>query len=193
MAQPLWRDGLSVLILCAATLVFDAAGASAQSVSRSFTDLERQLAVGESITVTDETGHELAGKISELSPTSLTLLVDRQPRTFSENQVRRVQQRRFDSLWNGVLIGGGVGAAVGLASVIYWLIADPNECRGGPCMQDMLGPTIIGSLVGVGVDVAIKTNLTVYQSPSSRRSMQSRTAVLLVAQGRKGAGLTIRF
>ena len=193
MAQSLWRDGLSVLILCCAMLIFDAGGASAQSISHSFTELEKQVAVGESITVTDETGHELAGKISELSPISLTLLVDRKPWTLSENQVRRVQQRRFDSLANGVLIGGGVGAAVGLASVIYWWIADPNECGGGPCMQDMLGPTIIGGLVGLGVDAAIKTNRTVYQSPSSRRSMQSLSTVLLVAPGRKGAGLMIRF
>jgi hypothetical protein len=193
MAQFLRRNGLSVAILCAALLAFSAASASAQSINRSFAELQKQVNVGQSVTVTDAGGNKVAGRIVDLSPGSLTLLVDRQPRTFAETQVQRVQQRRFDSLANGTLIGAGVGAGVGLAFVIYWLVVDPNECTGSPCWSDMLAPTILGTLTGLGIDAAIKANVTLYQSSTSPPSARFASPVLLVTRAGRGAGLTIRF
>jgi hypothetical protein len=105
------------------------------------------------------------------------LLVAGQPRTFAEDQVGRVQQRRFDSLWNGLLIGAGVAAAAGLAYVTYWWIADPNECD-GPCMEDMLFPTVMGTLVGLGIDAAIKTNVTLYDVSASTHDNSRLTSSL---------------
>ena len=62
---------------------------------------------------------------------------------------RRAQPQKRDSIWNGVLIGAAVGAAPG----VYWLMADPNECT-GLCPEEY-GFIAAGALIGGLIDWAI--------------------------------------
>jgi hypothetical protein len=67
-----------------------------------------------------------------------------------------VRQRK-DSLWNGVIVGAGLGALVGIAGSP--LISDCSECAGFnvPLTFGVLGAGI-GAAVGAGIDAMRNTN-----------------------------------
>ena len=71
-------------------------------------------------------------------------------------QQQPVRQRR-DSLWNGVLVGAGLGALVGIAGSP--LISDCSECSGFnvPLTFGVLGAGI-GAGVGAGIDAMRNSN-----------------------------------
>ncbi len=68
-----------------------------------------------------------------------------------------VPPRRKDSLWNGVIIGAGLGALVGAAGSP--VISDCSECSGFnvPLTFGVLGAGI-GAAVGAGIDALRNTN-----------------------------------
>jgi hypothetical protein len=134
---------------------------SAQAPVSSFSELKDRLTVGRAITVTDSAGRRTAGRLSEISEASLRLLIDGTVQTFFVQDVRLVQQRRADSLVNGLLIGGAAGAAYG----VYWYIRDPNECGGRVCGSDLAAGAAVGAAIGLAIDAGIKNNITVYLAP----------------------------
>ena len=147
----------AVMSLVSATLAFP------QTPVSSFSDLKDLLIVGHTITVTDTAGRRTAGRLSEISEASLGVLVDGTPNSFSASDVRRVQERRGDSLVNGLLIG----AASGAAYAIYWYVRDPNECHNTVCGSDLARGVAIGGAIGLAIDAAIKHNVTVYLRPDA--------------------------
>ena len=74
-----------------------------------FADLQRWLKPGQSVIVTDESGKDTHGTLSAITPSSLTLLGPG-GQTFDEAAVTKLTVR--DGIWNGVLIGLGVGAVI---------------------------------------------------------------------------------
>jgi hypothetical protein len=170
-----------------AVLVLLAMPVSAQAPVSSFSALKDRLTVGRAITVTDSAGRRTAGRLSDISEASLRLLVDGSTKTFSAQEVRRVQERRADSLINGLLIGGAAGAAYG----VYWYIRDPNECGGRVCGSDLAAGAAVGAAIGLAIDAAIKKNITVYLA-SGPAGAGHRT----LAPGRSGtvrAGVVVRW
>lgn len=101
------RRRLGGLVLAVA-LVPNAA--SAQTVARSFDELQRTLKVGQTVFVTDESGRQTQGKVADVSASSLVILTP-ETRTFVEGAVTEI--RRTDRLWKGALIGLGAGAIPG--------------------------------------------------------------------------------
>ena len=190
------RDAL-VILTCVLVLPGSASGVRAQpavepepvAVTRSFRELKDRVRSGATIFVTDASGREVRGTLSELSETSLSLMVDGGLREFSESEVSVIKLRQRDSLWNGFL----VGVAAGTAPALYWLLADPNECSGSICMEDLMIGVIAGGAIGLAVDAAVQARVIVYRGPPSSSTSAAITVSPIVGEGRKGVALGISF
>ena len=82
---------------------------------------------------------------------------ERRTVSFTPAEQNTVLSRRRDSLWNGVIVGAGLGALVGIAGSP--LISDCSECAGFnvPLTFGVLGAGI-GAAVGAGIDAMRNTN-----------------------------------
>jgi hypothetical protein len=76
---------------------------------------------------------------------------ERRTVSFTPAKQNAVLSRRRDSLWNGVIVGAGLGALVGVAGSP--LISDCSECAGFnvPLTFGVLGAGV-GAAVGAGFD-----------------------------------------
>jgi hypothetical protein len=85
--------------------------AAAQSSTDSFERMTSTLRAGDRLVVTEHDGRKSTGRVVFATPGSLTLVVPdgaiEQRRVFDRAAVAVV--RRTDSLWNGILIGAGIG------------------------------------------------------------------------------------
>ena len=100
-------------LLVASTVLFALGNASvgAQTIASSFEELLLKVKPGDTVYVTDDTGRERKAQILDLSSSSLMLSVDGTRQDLSQNNLKRMRQRLPDPVWNGALIGGGVGLA----------------------------------------------------------------------------------
>lgn len=180
------RHGLHWLAM-AVTLLPRTAGA--QTIARSFEELQRLFKPGPTVVVTDLMGRRTTGRVVDLSESSLVL----EPRgeggtrrTFAESSVAEI--RRTDSAWSGTLIGlaVGIGLAKGLCE------QDWELCRGASVVgaqfgvrglpvngSHVFGPLMLSALIGGplagGLIDRAKGNNTIYLARS--RSSQSSVAV----------------
>lgn len=147
------------LVAIAVVALGFASGAGAQELAGSFDQLRVLVKTGDTIRVTDDAGHETAGKLMDLTPESLALLVNGHRRDFRDNDVDVVRQRRQDSLANGALWGFGVGAGLGLLAAASWC---EYECNPGlvALVTTLYGG--VGAGVGVGIDAMIVRNQVIY-------------------------------
>ena len=176
--------------LAAAVALFPTS-VGAQTVAQSFDELQGTVKVGQIVFVTDESGRLTKGKVADLSASSLTVLAP-EKRTFGESTVTRIN--RADGVWNGALIGLGVGAIPGAwLGTVY---CDECQNRTGPVLIGVLLFGGIGAAIGGGFDVLFgKVGRLVYTS--RRLPLQSqRTGVIvspLIGKDRRGVLLSVRF
>lgn len=190
------RRGSLVMVTWGSLLLGSIEGVAAQTagqagpapVAYSFDELRVHIQPGATIIVTDSAGHEVNGELTDLSDTFLDVLVSGKSKTFTQAEVERIQRRQRDPLWNGFLIG----AAAGTAPAIYWLIADPNECGNSICLDDLAIGVLISAPIGLAIDAAIRSTVVVYRGPS-KSSKTTLTLAPIVANRRKGVGLTMSF
>jgi thiamine pyrophosphate-dependent acetolactate synthase large subunit-like protein len=71
---------------------------------------------GQKVSITDDQGQEIKGRISTMTADGLTILVDGGSADVPYDRIVRID-RPNDSLANGALIGFGVGAALGLTAI----------------------------------------------------------------------------
>ena len=147
--------------------------------------LTEQVPAGEVVYVTDAAGATVRGKLMRISNDVVELRMNTTTRDIRASDVVRIQWQKRDSLLNGIVIGGGIGAIHG----IYWLIADPNECT-GLCAEDYVAIGV-GALLGGFIDRAIKKKVTVYDS-ASRRSTKLTVSPILVRE-RRGLQVAVTF
>lgn len=162
----------------------------AQPAVQSFSELARVVAAGQSVTVTDAAGVETTGRVTQLSPTSLTLALDSAVRSFTESEVRLIQRKHKDSLLNGALIGAGVTVAVPLtvAAVV---------CASEHCDWSGQAAALIAVYAGVGagigslIDLAVTGKQTIYLP--SQPPKPSVSIAPSVARDGKGVQVVWRF
>ena len=136
--------------------------------------LRKPPAPGKEVAVTQSTsGTEVRGRIVELSPTTLAMLVDGKRVDMSINTVLRIETLT-DSIQNGALIGGIV--FLGWTAFSCATLA----AEAGNCPQAILVSTLFGTLAGAGIDAMNGGRTTIYSKPPS-------TMALAVAPTRKGA------
>jgi hypothetical protein len=76
--------------------------------------------VGETVSVLDATGGETRGRIFAISDRAIALTVGDRRHVLDSALVRRIERRRSDSVWNGVLVGTVGGAFWGAFS--GWIV-----------------------------------------------------------------------
>lgn len=162
------RLAIAVLTLTVATT------AEGQEVAR-FDQLGSLLGPGDSVSVTDTSGGELAGRITSLSASSLSLVINGREREMSEDDVAAIRQRHRDSLKNGALWGlvsGGAFAAT--LSVLMWEASDDAADAIG-FVASYAG---LGTAIGIGVDALITGRRTLYQRPKQTGARYSVAPML---------------
>jgi len=106
-----------------------------------------RVAPGEAVTLLDTDGHRLAGRIARVSSSGLTLVQRGQTTAVPLQRVARITVT--DSNRNGAIIGGLIGAAIGLAGGAALNAICVNE--GGECLATVLGLTAAGAASGAGI------------------------------------------
>jgi hypothetical protein len=129
--------------------------------AQSWPDLVARLETGSPVAVTDAQGIEVRGRVAAASAASLTLDLDGTARRFAPTEVRQVR-RNGDRLWNGLLIGAGIG-------VLGNALAD-NRCSGEPVKCDSQIAERVAFLAmttaaGIGIDALHRDRRLVYESP----------------------------
>lgn len=136
-----------------------------------FEDLKGYVAVGDTVYVVETSGRESRGKIVSFSSLALTLAVAGTDRAVSADDVVRVDRRRRDSIWNGVLLGAGAGALVGFG---LGRGADSPTCprSGVECGQGALigtvGGAVWGAIGGWIADALVRKRETIYDAHGRR-------------------------
>jgi hypothetical protein len=177
--------------LSAVALFFagQAALASAQGVPASFRDLQFLVAPGDRVVVVDATGAETKGRISELDGSTLSIKSGDGERRFREDDVVIIRQRQHDSVLNGVLIGAGVGAGLGLISELTCGALD-EYCPYTGIVT--IGSAMWGTFMGATIDLLHRTRRDVFRRAADPAS-KSLTVAPLVARRGAGAQVALRW
>ena len=176
---------LVVILLGAAT------DARAQEVAGTFDQLRVLVKAGDTISVTDNAGRELTGKIAELSSTSLALLVGGQRHDLPAAEVNTIRQRRGDPLANGAKWGFGIGATLGLLGGLAVANESDDDSDAAFVVFGTLFYAGVGAGIGAGLDALIASRQVIY----ARRSSASARLTLkpFATRRRQGAMVAIAF
>jgi len=130
----------------------------------------------EVIVIQSGSGEEFRGRLVELSPTTLGLLVNGKRVDLPLENVLRIDGRH-DSLKNGAVIGAAVMAGL---SVFGCAQGFSNNAQ---CATGLIVNTGIGALLGVGIDALRKGRTTIYSKP----------AAVAVAPSGRGARVQVKL
>ncbi len=144
---------------------------------------------GDTLTITDNAGVRVRGKLVEITTTSLVLDVSRALRQFQESEIYMIE-RRGDSLKNGALIGFSAGGALAAALATSFRGSD---WRFDP--EDYLAVIAVfggvGAGIGVGIDALIRGHTVIYAR--SRSAARTVSFAPILGRGRKGALVSVRL
>lgn len=175
-----------IALLSAGLLLVIPRSTQAQAPATTLEDLAQRVRSGSTVTVTDDTGRKVTGKLAQLTPEQLVLLVGDQKRVFTGQTITEVRQRERDSIVNGLVIGG----AIGTAPLIFLAVTDfcSDGCDDGWVFR--LGMLSIGSgmAAGAGLDASIAKRTVIY-----RRAGLALHLRPIARHGATGVGLSIRF
>lgn len=161
-----------------------------QEVAASFADMANQVAVGETIFVTDLAGNEVKGKLLAYPEDTayIRLMADDGEIDLSQDQVRQVDLQYKDSAWNGALIGmavgGGGGALIGAAA------GCDTEAM---CVGAMAGLGAVTGLAAGGItDALMKARRPIYAKADQVASFQLRI-MPVISKKERGVFVSIAF
>lgn len=117
----------------------------------SFEQLAGLLQIGDKVYVTDASGREHEGTLSELSASSINLVSPGTLKEFTGSEVAAITRLRPDSKKNGAFIGLGVGVVLG-AAVGAFAAEESNTNRAAGAIGAGLAYGGLGALIGVGID-----------------------------------------
>ncbi len=177
---PVWRRVMLVLV----AVIGVAAHAESQTAT-SFNQLPLLVNQGDRITVTDNTGRELRGPIIDLSPSTLSLLVDGIRRDLGEADVTVIRKRQRDSLKNGALYGFVPGAVVGGLFFAGGASDYPIFVLG---IASLFG--LGGAAVGAGVDALMESPRVIYDASASAQPL---TVSPLLSRHHRGVAVSLGF
>jgi hypothetical protein len=182
------RSGL-VRALAFVLLATSHAGlAAAQTVPSTFKDMQILVGPGDRVTVINAAGGEINGKISELDAARLTIESASGPRSFTQDDVLVVRQRRADPISNGVLIGAAVGAGLGLVAELSCGFGDEYCPHPG---WVTLGTTLWGSGIGALADALHWTPTDIFRHGPG--TIGSWSVAPVVGRGAAGARVALRW
>jgi hypothetical protein len=151
---------------------------------------------GQKVSVTDDGGQVFNGRISAITADGLSMQVGGKSADVRFDRIVRID-RPNDGLANGALIGLGVGAALGLATIAA---EDHRDCEplamfdcsnptaGGYAAVTLLGAGL-GTAIGVGVDALIHHKREIY----SRVGGAHAVIAPAIGRGVRGAAVTLTW
>lgn len=176
-------------------LAASAGTAQAQAAATSFGELTGKLKTNATVSVTDDSGRKVQGKLVDLTPSTVTILEKGaagtfERRTYEQTAVQQLNAVR-GSAGKGAKAGLGIGAAIGL-------IAGLAGC--GDCGDQTLGFAIgaaigfggIGAGVGAMVGSSIPREQLLYRAPLPPATAAFALRPFVSAQG-TGVAATLRF
>lgn len=176
----------------AAVLLLAAATAEAQELAGTFDQLRVLVKPGDALTVVDDSGQRVEGKVSSLSASALSLTVSGTTRQFLSTDVNTIEKRGPDPLKNGALIGLAIGGGIGTAGLLALAeTADSNASAAAFVAVGLFMYGGIGAGIGTGIDALIEGRRVIYARSGSARS--TLTVVPLLGRTRKGMRVSLRF
>jgi hypothetical protein len=124
---------------------------------QAFQDLALRVNLDDRLQIEDQSGVRTTGRLTRLTRDEITIQTDAGEKRFTSATVRAITVRR-DTRRKSVLIGAGVGAAVGALAGCWG--PDRSECADGPIL---LGGA--GAGVGLALSALVPRVTTVYASP----------------------------
>jgi hypothetical protein len=158
------------------------AAAQDTPVAHTFEQLQILVQPSDTLTVTDDAGRQLRGRLLELSRTTLVLEVYGERTELTPDAVRTIKQRRSDSLRNGALWGLVAGAAYGATAVA--MTGAEDESLGETMALAALVFGGVGTGAGVGIDALIRTNQVIYLRPLGIAESRLRISPILTRDRR---------
>jgi hypothetical protein len=119
-------------------------------------DLEQHIKLGDTVFVTDRSGHEVAGKLTFLSADTLRVFANGIERDVPRREVGRVEKP--DSIWDGAPIGAGI-FGYSLAGAAG---ASCSPHCGRTVLLSALAGAAVGGYIGGLIDKAIPGRRLVY-------------------------------
>jgi len=182
---------ISAILLC--MLAYGASPVAVQEPASSFTELQALVRPGDTVKVTDNAGHHIAGQIATVAPDSLELvirttrpgnsapLVER--RRLTEGDVVTTTLERRDSILNGAFIGTAVAAGPGFFLLLVG--SGGTDSVGGAALHVVPQLALAGFAVGALIDSVTATHTTVYRRPG----LAASTISVMPLWSRAGPGL----
>ncbi len=160
-----------------------------QTSVRSSEELTGQISVGDQVRVTDDSGNTITGKVEQIS--SASLMLKGSSTALSAKSIQQIQKGLKDPWWNGFLIGGGIGTAIGLL-VAKSQCQNDSECSAIASVIFIPAGAAMGMATGAIIDRSMIKYDTVFTSRSL--SSQSRFQIApIISQNQKGLSLSIVF
>jgi hypothetical protein len=148
------KKTLLVQFIAIGSFVAAAAPSDAQEITaKSFDQMRMLVKLGDTVTVTETAGDMTTGRLAELTPSSLGLLVHDQQRNLRETDVVVITRHTHANLATGARWGFGVGAVLGLVGGL----AVSSECRSCAGFVPVMTAIYGGMGAGIGVGIAAMT------------------------------------
>ena len=175
------------IVLAVVSLLVAYALAAAQEPVRDFSQLDTRLKPGDTIWVTDAQGREVKGKVAALDRDAITLRGSG-PTAYRARDTSIIRQRQPDGVWNGALIGLGVGGGIAAAGCIA-----ERDYSDSFCPAYILLYPAMGAGIGVGIDALIPgKRVVVYRAPGPGGPSHARLSIAPVVT-RRSKGLAVSF
>jgi hypothetical protein len=148
--------------------------AEAQQPVSNVADLWTRLRSGDTVYVTEATGQETTGVFAKASDAFVTVMVDGALRDIPSADIREIA-KRGDRLWNGFLIGAGVGATIGAVA-----FSSCDDIYEGECDHPAAAAVGLGLFyggVGALIDHFVKGRTVVYRVPGTTARMRPALGV----------------
>jgi hypothetical protein len=188
----LWKEAGMTRSGCALSIALATLFAASTAGAQTAASIDRAVRAGQKIVVVDDEGRELEGRVEDVSPSVLTLLVDRHPIDVPLDRIVKVD-RPVDGLGNGALIGLATSAGitlVGMATAHNSCPRSTSTCS-RPAAWVYLWAAgssgAIGAAIGVGIDAMIRRDRGIY-----RRGPQAAIAPA-IGRGARGAVVSVRW
>jgi hypothetical protein len=174
--------------------LFAPALAGAQEPATNLKDLQSSLDAGNTVRLIEPDGTRVQGHVIDVTSSALKLKVKGVSREFQEPQIREINLKYHDPVWNGVswglVIGGTSGAVIGA-------IASGAFCDG--CANGVAKSVVAFGLMGAGIgagtgglsDFLRNGYIPVYKAP---KTVDKEFGVSpLLSKKTKGVAVAFRF
>ena len=154
----------------------------ASQVDPAFVQLQNNLKVDDTLTITSDNGNKVQGRLIEITDDHILLRVKNGQQRLAAPKIVKVGKRK-----NGVLLGAIIGAGASIPFALALSTYAYNE--GGSQSAAVLIPVMMGLGIGTGIDALIPSTRTIYDRNSQRRV----TVSPVIDRDRMGGRITFKF